>query len=104
MTVLLALILAVLVIWFGLWFVGALWRFIEALVQGVVGGLALFWRLVRGSCGVTYRALNRTQRGAFLFDLWACQRAHAAWWSYSYWLKRAYVAMSLRARRRGRHV
>lgn len=103
MLILLGLIFAVLLCWFGLWLLGALWRLLDALVQGAAGGVRLFWWLAHAAARLLWTALRGLQRQAFALDLWMSQHAHAAWWSYSYWLQRAYIASQLRQRRREKH-
>lgn len=99
MAILLGLILAVLLCWFGLWLVGAVWRLLDALVQGVVGGITYTFAIAFG----TWEALRATGRWLMRTDTTFGQRLHAVWWSYSYWIKRRYIASQLRQWRRERH-
>ena len=79
---------------------GSTWRLLEVIVQGVVGGVVLFWRLARWTVRAIWRGVWRMNAAAFATDTWLGQRTHAAYWTYSYWLKRAYIASRLRAWRR----
>lgn len=82
----------------------AVWSMAEALANGIVGGVVLFWRLARWTMRTTWRDVQWIKRTAIALDTWLSQRAHATWWSYSYWLKRNYIASVLRHRRKGRHL
>lgn len=93
---LLACILGVLCLWFGLAALTAAWRVCDALVQGVQFGCIAIWKAVRGPVLAAIAVGHWMARTDESFG----QRVHAAWWSYSYWLKRAYIASALRARRR----
>lgn len=99
MIALLACILGVLGLWFALSVLTVAWRVVDAIVQGGPRGLRLFWRIL---CAIV-RGLRRAEQSAQRFDTWLGQRAHAAYWTWSYWLKRAYIASQLRARRREKH-
>ena len=83
---------------------GASWRLLEVIVQGVTGGVVMFWRLAHWTVRTTWRGLLRLNAAAFATDTWLSQRAHAAYWTYSYWLKRAYIASRLRAWRREKRL
>lgn len=98
MIALLACILGVLCLWFALNVLTVAWRVMDACVQGVPRGLRLFWRILRAAV----RGLRCAEQSAQRFDTWLGQRAHAAYWTWSYWLRRAYIASQLRARRRER--
>lgn len=98
MITLLACIFGILCLWFALSVLTMAWRVVDAIVQGVPRGLRLTWRTFRAMV----RALRSAERSAQRFDTWLGQRVHAAYWTWSYWLKRAYIASQLRARRRER--
>lgn len=93
LTVLVALIAAC-VLW------SSLYRATEALLQGVVGGTVLFWRLARWTVRTSWHLTDRAVQAAYRIDTATGQRVHAACYVWSFWLKRAYIASQLRARRR----
>lgn len=97
--------LLVIIAWAAVVFLlGSAWRLLEVTVQGVVGGVVLFWRLARWTMRTTWRGVRRMNAAAFATDTWLSQRAHAAYWTYSYWLKRAYIASRLRAWRKEKRL
>ena len=79
---------------------GAAWRLLEAIVQGVVGGVIYTVAILSGA----WELLCAFGRWIRATDERIGQRAHAAYWSYSYWLKRAYIASRLRAWRKEKRL
>lgn len=87
----------------------SVWRFLEALLQGIVGALRLTWQTLVGS----YRAALWTLRTGRLVALrlrdwhytgstWAGQYLQAAWLAWSNMARRRYIAGQLRRLRRDR--
>lgn len=100
MVALLACILGVVSLWFVLALLTSIWRAVDACVQGVPRGLQLTWRLFR----TILRGIRAVEKAALRLDTWLGQHAHAAYWTWSYCLKRSYIASRLWALRRERHV
>jgi hypothetical protein len=85
---------------FSLSILAAIWKGVEALLNGLVSGVILF---VRGSYWTTC-ALLRARRAVWR---WACavgneasRRGYAGLYGWGYVLKRRYIASQLRALRR----
>lgn len=94
------LLLSILAIAAVVYLMRAAWSMTEALANGIVGGCVLFWRLARWTVRTIWTDLQWLKRTGIALDTWMSQRVHAFYWTYSYWLKRAYIASTLRQRRR----
>lgn len=90
--------------------VTAVWRCIEALLQGTVAAVRLTWRAAVWSVRMTARATQAAQRGAqrlrdwhHLGTTWSGQYLESSWRAWANMTRRRYIAGQLRRLRRQRH-
>lgn len=87
----------------------AVWRALDALLQGTVGAGRLTWRAAVWAARATVRGTRTAQRGAQRLrdwhhagTTWSGQYLQASWLAWSNMARRRYVAGQLRRMRRER--
>jgi hypothetical protein len=85
------------------WLVVLAWRICDALLQGGIGGVVLFYRLTRWTVRVLCAVARHLRAWHATGTTWAGQWLRSFWSTYSYVLTRRYLAGQLRIRRRSRH-
>lgn len=87
----------------------ALWRALDALVQGTIGAVRIAWRAVVWLMRASLCAAQLARRGVlwlrewhYLGSTWAGQYLQASYLAWSNMLRRRYVAGQLRRLRRER--
>lgn len=88
----------------------ALWRCLDALLQGTIGAVRITWR---AACWAVRTAVRATHAGHYcalrlrewyhLGSTWAGQYLHTSYLAWSSMLRRRYIAGQLRRLRRERH-
>jgi hypothetical protein len=80
-----------------------LWRAVEGLLNGVVGGVIMFARGTRWTAGTLWH-LSRILWASFVrLQIATAQRLYAWWFSFYWRWQRRYIARALWARRKLRH-
>jgi hypothetical protein len=87
---------------FSIWIFASLWHLLEAILFGLVWAvgiiaLGIVWSLRTGA-----KLSAWTWRLACRLGLIAAQRNHSLGYAWIYWIKRRFIAMGLRARRKNK--
>lgn len=84
------------------WLLVAAWRFLEALLQGIVGAVRLTWRAARWSLRTGRAVATRLRDWHHAGSTWSGQYLQSAWLAWSNMARRRYIAGQLRRLRRDR--
>ena len=85
---------------FALMLIRALYRGLEGLLNGLVGGVRLFTRLTWWVSGTSAHLARLTWRAFERLQIATAQRLYAWWFGYYWRWQRRYIARALWARRR----
>lgn len=84
------------------WLFVALWRFLDALLQGTIGAVRLLYRVTRLAARGAWVVACHLHAWHAAGTAWAGRWLRSFWSTYSYVFTRRFIASQLRLRRKAR--